>query len=401
MWWPSEQAATPRRRRTDAVNEPVDSTDTDWQPRARSRKGSTAQAEIIDVNVVEVGRQTYPSPAGWNDPVGWIETPVRTAQYEPVQQPIKSDLPAVRTSTAVERFDISQALHVEEDHTIDPLAPNVTVVTRFAWKKLARNVAIVFVASAVILIGFTVLNQRGASSRLLTVRAATVRALGSETLTAQLRYVSDGGTYVGTVDAQRDPVVQHFSVTEAPTGNSTTSSTFESIWIRGDLYVRSPKSAAGLGDKWVVVHRAASRDMRARINMSAVLAIRAPEPLLPLRVIAKHVESAKEAGSDTINGVRATHYIATIDTNKIRSGDTLDDVRLTVKHFGWIGLTDADIWIDQAGEIVKLELPFDTTGRLTMTIQGGTGKLSAEVPAEAADASTLPEFVAVLDGATS
>jgi hypothetical protein len=170
MWWPSEQAATPRRRRSDHAPEPAEVHGDDWQPRARSRKSSTDQAEIIDVNVVEVGRSTYPSPPGWNEPVGWIESPVRPTQFERSDEPVRSDLPAVRTSTALERFDISQALHVEEDHTIDPLSPKVTVVTRFAWKKLARNVSVVLVASAFILVGFTVLNVRGAASRLRAVR---------------------------------------------------------------------------------------------------------------------------------------------------------------------------------------------------------------------------------------
>jgi hypothetical protein len=401
MWWPSEQAATPRRRRSDDVSEPAEVHDENWQPRARSRKGSTAQAEIIDVNVVEMGARTYPSPPGWNEPVGWIETPTRPAQFAPVQEPARSDLPAVRTSTAMERFDISQALHVEEDHTIDPLAPKVTVITRFAWKKLAINVSVVLVASVLILIGFTVLNARGAASRLVAVRAAAARALAAETLTGQLRYVSDEGTYVGVVDAQRDPVMQHFSVTEGPTAKRDTSATFESIWIRGDLYVRSAQSAAGLGDKWVVVHRGASSDMRARLNMSAVLAIRAPEPLLPLRVLAKNAASATEAGKETIDGVSTTHYIVMVDTNKIRSGDTLDDVRLTVKNYGWIGATNLDLWLDSSGQIVKLEVPFDSNGRLTMMLQDGTGALSIDVPTDAADASAIPEFVSVLDGATS
>jgi hypothetical protein len=300
----------------------------------------------------------------------------------------------------MERFDISQALHVDEDHTIDPLAPNVTVVHRFAWKKLALNVAIVLVASALILVGFTVLNTRGASSRLLAVRTAAALAQDSETLTGQVRYVIGGETYVGAVDAQRDPVMQHFKVTDdgARTG---TSSTFESIWIRGDLYVRSAQAATGLGDKWVVVHRAASSDMRSRIDMRAVLAIPTPEPLLPLRVLAKNAMSAKEAGSETINGVQTTHYVVAVDTNKIRSGDTFDDIRRTVKHYSWIGVIKADLWLDGTGKLVQMAVPYSTTGRLTVTFQAGSGALAIDVPTDAEDASTIPEFVSVLDRATS
>jgi hypothetical protein len=420
MWWPSEQAAAPRRRRSGDRNEAAAVDVDEWQPRARSRKAANGGADIFDATVLDVQTQNYASPPGWLNPVGWVEPTARSQpvsavietnvtgaptarphDFGPMTAPRMSDLPAVRTSTDIERFDISRALHVDEDHTIDPLAPIVTVVNRFAWKKLARNVAIVLAASIVIVVGFTVVNSRGSSSRVLAVKSAAARALESEILTGQLRYVTDQGVYVGTVDAQRDPVLQHFTVTGEPNAKRIASSTFESIWIRGDLFVRSAQSAAGLGDKWVVVHRGAAGDMRARIDMSAVLAISTPEPLLPLRVIAKNAASAKEAGRETIDGVATTHYVVVIDTNKIRSIDTLDDVRLTLKQYGWIGETKLDVWIDGAGQLVKMDVPVPNNGRLTVALASSTGKLSVAVPPDAADASALPEFVAVLDGATS
>ena len=176
----------------------------------------------------------------------------------------------------------------------------------------------------------------------------------------------------------------------------------ESTWYDGNLYVRSPFSAARVGDKWVLVRLAAQNDMRSRIDMATVLGIRAPEPLLPLRVLAQApITSVAPGRSESVGGFPATRYTVVIDTGAIRANDADDDIRRTVKQYGWVRSVKADVWIDQSGQLVKFEFPYFGDGTLTVTLTAGTGDVSINLPDEPVDAASLPEFAATLTAATS
>jgi hypothetical protein len=490
-WWPTEQAARPRQRRSVGGNGVPVIANEAWQPPTQNRQLPQAQSvatmlgdddsrprDLVDM----LDDEAFVAPLGWHEPTvrpenGWIETQsgpvdlwrpavvgaVNTPQQDvvgapapvsatsvpgaPIAAPVAnvSDLttrratgfeatvieahvvgetasrrveasdptsakslpampkaPALPVLASLERFNISDALHVEEDTSIDPLNPQVIVIARFNWGKALRIASIVLSALTLLIVGVSFWQTHAASSRGDAVRAAAARALKVETLNGKVRYESGGVAYTGDVDAQRDPVRQHLVFSGPTPGTQAGNTSFETIWFDGDLYVRSPKSAAHVGDEWVLVRLAAQNDMRSRVDMASVLGTRTPEPLLPLRVLAKApIDSVSAGRSEAVDGVDATRYTVTINTGAIRAKDDNDDVRRTVKQYGWTKAVKGDVWIDKSGQLVKFQFPYLGDGTLTVSLVAGTGDLSIDLPADAHDASSLPEFAAALTAATS
>jgi hypothetical protein len=299
-----------------------------------------------------------------------------------------------------EKFDINRALYVEEDRSVDPLDPKVTVIKRFPWGTVVRYAIIVVTVVAVAVAGLALWRSHAASSRTSAVRKAAAQALAAEQLSGQVHYVANGRGLTGTIDAQRSPIVQRLQLASDANTNGNPVS-MESIWINGNVYIRSVQSAASVGDSWVEVRLASQSDMRTRIDMGRVLGSGTPEPLLPLRVLAAAGERVAEGKAELVNGVAATRYKVLIDTTKIREKDEVDDVRMSVKQYGWTGVVSGDVWIDESGRLLKTEFPYAGGGIATVTFTAGTEKLSITIPSDPVDASTLSDFTAVLIGATS
>jgi hypothetical protein len=316
--------------------------------------------------------------------------------------PAMPKAPSLPVLAATERFNISDALYVEEDTSVDPLDPQVNVIERFNVGKAIRIASIVLVAITLLIVGVSFWRVHGASSRIDSIRTAANRAINVETLSGKVRYESQGVVFSGEIDAQRLPIRQHLTVSGPTPGSQPGTTSFETIWYDGDLYIRSSLSAARIGNEWVLARLAAQNDMRSRIDMATVLGTRMPEPLLALRVLAKApIKSAELVRSESVDGVGATRYAVTIDTGAIRAKDANDDVRRTVTHYGWSKAVKGNVWIDASGQLVKFEFPYLGDNTITVSLAAGTGALAIDLPANPVDATSLPEFAAVLTAATS
>jgi hypothetical protein len=223
-----------------------------------------------------------------------------------------------------------------------------------------------------------------------------------ETLNGKVSYEINGAVMSGVVDAQRTPSRQHLSISGPASGSKPGNMSFETIWYDGDLYLRSPQSSARVGNEWVQVRLAAQNDMRARIDMATVLGTRTPEPLIPLRVLAKApIQSVGPGEPDSVDGADATRYKVVVDTAAIRAKDANDDVRRTVAQYGWARSVTGSVWVDKAGQLVKFEFPYLNDGTITVSLVAGTGTVSIDLPTNPIDAASLPEFAATLTAATS
>jgi hypothetical protein len=174
--------------------------------------------------------------------------------------------------------------------------------------------------------------------------------------------------------------------------------TVRTIWLGGDLFIQSTANA-----DWYVVHTASSIDMRPRVDVSKLVGISVPDPIVPMQLIAKFSTSNGDGADDTVNGLPTKRYQLTVDASAVRN-DASGDLARIVATYNWVGDVKVTVWVDGSGRLAQARFPFSNQGAQGTVVMTPLPPGSIEAvtaPADAIDATSVPELAAALTDAIS
>jgi hypothetical protein len=150
--------------------------------------------------------------------------------------------------------------------------------------------------------------------------------------------------------------------------------TIDEVVADGDLYIKSPQLGQALGSSgtWMLIKSEALGNLLQ--GSGGAGAGMAASPTSQLDALKDASDQVTEVGPDQIDGLRTTHYTATIDTGKLAdtlksqvSGDFGDLIEKAVDQ---VSNQTVDVWIDGQG-LVRRETSSASMGGLgnfTMTM---------------------------------
>lgn len=320
-----------------------------------------------------------------------------TKQQRRQTLPAMPQAPSLPVVTSEESFDISRALFVEEDTSIDPLDPQVTVIERFPWQKVTRYVTIALIAAGLLFAGVSFLKARSVSKRHSTVRNALTAANEQGFTNAEVRYEhADGTATVGTVDVQREPLVQHTLLTAM---DDKGTFEVEALWADRDLFLRSPRGGVANAEGWTAVRLSSDIDLRPSLDVARLIGTETPDPLVPLRLMAAASPNVAEGQAENIGQVPTQRYEITFDVTKAASKAVDNSFESIANQYGWTGVVSATIWLDGDRKLVQYDLPANGGDRVIVTMLPTATAPKATVPSSPVEGNTDPAFLAEVNEA--
>jgi hypothetical protein len=160
------------------------------------------------------------------------------------------------------------------------------------------------------------------------------------------------------------------------------------------VYLRSPRFTSELpaGKSWIKIDlQKAGKSLG--LDFNAMLSQQNPTDALARL---EHTGKVAKIGSETIDGVSATHYRTTIDISKLPQGDKIE--QLVHPHFGPL-----DVWIGSDGFVHRFRMDYTATEQsvglvhtlMTVTLSDFGEHVNVDVPS---DDQVLDETNAVSQG---
>ena len=313
--------------------------------------------------------------------------------------PRAPQLPTVSMAPSV--FDITGALHVDDDPDHDPLSPKVAIHERIPWGLVVRGVVASAIAVTLAIAGFTVWRTQSVSSRNEAARSAIGAFVDGKSMRASISYQSERSLIRGEATAVKSPLSQRIVLDVPVDGNRLVPPIpVEVVWISGDLYVHSRLMPGGGAGDWIVVRTASTTDMRPRVDLGQIVGAPVVDPFVALRLVSRFGTVVGDAQSEEVNGRATTKYAVAVDVAALREGDNAE-ARSVVSMLGWTTSVEVSVWVEK-GELVQIEVPYSSKGlRGTITVQPKQGAPvdPASAPGTSIDATTIAELAPSLENA--
>jgi hypothetical protein len=158
------------------------------------------------------------------------------------------------------------------------------------------------------------------------------------------------------------------------------------------MYVRAPDLATmlGGGKSWMKVDLEQAMSTLGGGKAKDLFGVTGQSPADALALLRK-VGSVTEVGGETVDGVKTTHYRATVDlADALENGGAPAEALAAVRASGVATKVPVDVWVgDDDGYVHKLRITYGTAaggqsfgGELTMTLTDWGTDVSIDVPSD-------------------
>lgn len=197
-------------------------------------------------------------------------------------------------------------------------------------------------------------------------------------------------TMHGSGAYQTSPLAMEMNLDGLTAGGQTIPGEIRMRLVDGAVYMSMGAFTQTLGAEWIKISGGGSSPFADLTDSFSQ-----QDPRVQMRLFVS-ADEATEVGSETLDGVRTTHYTATLDADGLGeiSGLTAAEVDAVKESFTAAGISSMtyDVWVDESfrPRQVKINMP-STLGALDMTmkITDINGEVKIEAP-PAEDVAELP-----------